>query len=189
MAPLERQQLEALNRLFTRFALKDQKDYYRFKSSQYRHAAAQVNGLRATFAFLTGASSALAGLIVATQSPEIMSEQLIGFIGILTILSVILPALGGAFTTLADLYQWDRTVAIYEAALESIGEADALSPVDTMDDLVYRASLRAYAEVTLTVMREETAQWGQLIKVPVQLEQFIEEERRRAEGGDKPDGG
>jgi hypothetical protein len=101
---------------------------------------------------------------------------------LLVIVAVVAPALGGAFTTLADLYQWDRLTTVYDVAAENLEVADAQSPLPSMeDDLVYRAALRAYAEGTLAVMRDETAQWGQLINTPRALEAFIVQERAKAE--------
>lgn len=103
------------------------------------------------------------------------------FVGFLMIVAVVAPALGAAATTLADLYQWDRMTSIYDAALENIEVADAQSPLDDMDDLTYRAALRALVEGTLTVMSDETAQWGQSVRTPAQLEKFVEEERAKVE--------
>ena len=96
------------------------------------------------------------------------------------ILAVVTPAIGGAFTTLASLYQWDRTVNIYEGALENLEVADSQSPMDEMDDITYKAALRAYVENTLRVMAEETAQWGQSVRTPPQLATFVEEEKQKA---------
>ncbi len=98
----------------------------------------------------------------------------------LVIMAIVAPALAAAFGTLSDIYQWDRLVNVYDAALENLEVADAQSPLPEMDELVFRASLRAYAEGTLAVMRDETAQWGQLPKPPERLETFIAEERRKA---------
>jgi hypothetical protein len=104
------------------------------------------------------------------------------FVSVLMVVAVVAPALGAAATTLADLYQWDRMTSIYDAALENIEVADAQSPMDDMDDLTYRAALRAMVEGTLTVMSDETAQWGQSVRTPAQLEKFVEEERQKVEG-------
>ena len=93
---------------------------------------------------------------------------------------MVAPAVGGAFTTLAGLYQWDRSANIYESALESLEVADSQSPLDDMDTLTYRAALRAYVENTLQVMSDESAQWGQSVRPPAQLEQFLSEEREKA---------
>lgn len=101
-------------------------------------------------------------------------------VNLLMILAVVTPAIGGAFTTLASLYQWDRTVSIYDGALLNLEVADAQSPMEDMDDLTYRAALRAYIENTLQVMSEETAQWGQSVRTPPELAQFIEEEKTKA---------
>jgi hypothetical protein len=101
-------------------------------------------------------------------------------VNILMIMAVVTPAIGGAFTTLASLYQWDRSVSLYEGALENLEVADSQSPLEDMDDLTYKAALRAYVENTLRVMAEETAQWGQSVRTPPQLEAFVEEERQKA---------
>jgi len=74
---------------------------------------------------------------------------------------------------LADLYQWDRLSAIYDTALQNLEVADAQSPLPAMEDDVYSASLAAYSEGTLNVMREETAQWGSLIKTPASLDAYV----------------
>ena len=91
------------------------------------------------------------------------------------------PDIGSAFTTLADLYQWDRMIALYESALENLDVADAQSPLDEMNDDIYRAAFLTYAEGTLEVMNDETAQWGQLTKPPQQLVQFVEEQEQKAQ--------
>lgn len=93
---------------------------------------------------------------------------------LLLIVAVMAPAIGAAFTTLGDLYQWDRLTEVYDAAMENLEVADAQSPLEEMGDDVYWASLLAYTEGTLSVMRDETAQWGQLIKTPEQLQKYVE---------------
>ncbi|MCA9905054.1 MAG: hypothetical protein KC547_14460 [Anaerolineae bacterium] len=104
-----------------------------------------------------------------------------GVLVVLLITSVVAPALGGAFSTLADLYQWDRLINVYESALENIEVADAKSPIKEMEDDYYQASLQAFALGTLSVMRDETAQWGQIIKTPDQLDAFIAASMGRAQ--------
>jgi hypothetical protein len=187
----ERKYNEALNVLFEYFALKDQRDYYIHKVKQNRNAAAQVNRIRALFSFLAGVSSALAGLIVVTSlpadmncstAPDVNSCNLNLFIvSALVIVSVVAPAIGAAFTTLADLFQWDRQVDVYNAALNNINKADALSPLAEMPDDIYKLSLQAFAQGTLSVMNDEQAQWGQLIRTPQSLEKFIEDSKRRSD--------
>jgi hypothetical protein len=116
--------------------------------------------------------------LIAIQSSN--CDLIQGVVNFLMIMAVVTPAIGGAFTTLASLYQWDRTVSIYEGALENLEVADSQSPLPEMDDLTYKAALRAYIENTLRVMAEETAQWGQSVRTPPKLEAFIEEERLKA---------
>lgn len=247
---LSRKHMEAAYRIFQRFALEDQRRYWQRASARYNKAAGQVNVIVALFAFLTGFSAALAGLLVSAylvegsfanqgecarlqgsrnlvaslrdlgvieatediQSLQSLSVQrepdaerepidndavsaaladliaiqssncdlIQGIVNVLMIMAVVTPAIGGAFTTLASLYQWDRTVSIYEGALENLEVADSQSPLPEMDDLTYKAALRAYIENTLRVMAEETAQWGQSVRTPPKLEAFVEEERLKA---------
>ena len=243
----ERLRMQAVYRIFQRFALEDQRNYWIRSTVRYRKAASQVNTLVAIFSFLTGFSAALAGLLVsaylvqgsfanqgacaslkssqnlvttlrglgvigenqdiqALQDLNVTSDtgtlnneaiqnavtQMVenkgancnliqGLVNVLMILAVVTPAIGGAFTTLASLYQWDRTVSIYEGARENLEVADSQSPLDDMDDLTYRAALRAYVENTLQVMAEETSQWGQSVRTPPELARFVEEERLKAE--------
>ncbi len=196
MSRLTRKDLEARYRLFDRFALNDQRNFYKSAVRKYRTAAAQVNRLRALVAFLTGLSAALAGFIVqssfvdgarcAVDSPPSDCNALQTLSVIFVVSAVVMPALGAFFSTLADLYQWDRQLSIYDSALENIEVADALSPLSEMSATEYRASLRAYTEGTLLVMTDETAQWGQAIRTPPSIEQFIAEEQEIAAqtGGD-----
>jgi hypothetical protein len=244
-----RDHMRAVYRIFQRFALEDQRRYWQRSSLKFRRAAGQVNVLVALFAFLTGFSAALAGVLVSAylvegsfanrgecanlQSSRNLVASLRGLgviqadeditsleslsvtregagapvdsaavdtalqnlvaidaqnncdfiqsvVNILMIMAVVTPAIGGAFTTLASLYQWDRSVSLYEGALENLEVADSQSPLDDMDDLTYKAALRAYVENTLRVMAEETAQWGQSVRTPPQLAAFVEEEKIKA---------
>jgi hypothetical protein len=137
----------------------------------------------------------------AAQTAGVNCDFLRVVLGISLAVTVIAPALGGAFTTLADLYQWDRLTTIYSSALENLEVADANSPnkkIPPDDLLTYRATMRAFAEGTLSVMRDEATQWGQAIRTPQQIEQFIREEEDRLKranvagapaGGNRPDSG
>lgn len=199
---LERKDLEFRYRLFEHYALNDQRTYYQTTIERHRSAARHVNRLRAIFALLTGLAAAVAGLIVQAMfvnnlpcSAETLAQldavpsnclALQFVVGICIVLCVAMPAFGAFFSTLADLYQWDRMIEIYDVALENIEVADARSPLPDMDDISYRASVRAFAEGTLQVMQDETAQWGQSIRTPSSLDKFIAEEREKAArlGGD-----
>jgi hypothetical protein len=245
----DRDHMRAVYRIFQRFALEDQRRYWQRTSRRFRHAAGQVNVIVALFAFLTGFSAALAGVLVSAflvegsfanrgecaslQSSRNLVASLRGLgviqsgeditsleslsvtregegapvdraavdaalqnlvaidassncdviqaiVNVLMIMAVVTPAIGGAFTTLASLYQWDRSVTLYEGALENLEVADSQSPLEDMDDLTYKAALRAYVENTLRVMAEETAQWGQSVRTPPQLAAFVEEEKQKA---------
>lgn len=100
---------------------------------------------------------------------------LLGWLVPILIVAVVAPVVGGAFTTLNDLYQWDRLVSVYGNALESLEVADAQSPVKGIPGTAeYRAALEAYVEGTLDVMRDEQTQWGQLIKTPTELAAYYE---------------
>jgi hypothetical protein len=122
-----------------------------------------------------------AAIAAGTGTPEPSCTAINTVVPLLLVVAVVAPALGAAFTTLADLYQWDRLITVYDVALENLEVADAQSPVPSMDDLVYRAALRAYTEGTLSVMRDETAQWGQLIKTPESLDAFVTQEAAKAQ--------
>ncbi len=196
MSRLTRKDLEARYKLFDRFSLNDQRNFYKSAVRKYRTASSQVNQLRALVAFLTGLSAALAGFIVqssfvdgtkcALDSSASGCDVLKTLSVFFVVSAVVMPALGAFFSTLADLYQWDRQLSIYDSALENIEVADALSPLAEMSATEYRASLRAYTEGTLLVMTDETAQWGQAIRTPPSIEKFIAEEQEIAArvGGD-----
>jgi hypothetical protein len=196
MATLNRNDLKARYEMFDRFALEDQRSYYNNVLKRYRDSARQVNRLRALAAFATGLASAVAGFIVQSTfvtgarcaveplPADCGNLQLI--VSIFIVLAVAMPALGAFFSSLADLYQWDRLITIYDSAVENIEFADAQSPLDDMSDEEYRQAVIAYTEGTLLVMQDETAQWGQSIRTPPQTAQFIQQMRERSAkiGGD-----
>jgi hypothetical protein len=176
-----RQDMLARYELFNRFAMQDQKAYYVTAVANHRKASRQVNQIRALLSLATGLSAAMIGLIAQLAGDERSTVEAI-IIGVLTVFAVILPAIGALFTSLADLFQWDKLIQIYDAALENLEVADAQSPhPEIPQDLIYRASLRAFAEGTLSVMSDETAQWGQAIRTPAQIEKFLQEEQKKAD--------
>jgi hypothetical protein len=198
MTNLDRKDLEIRYEMFDKFALIDQRAYYLNTIEKHDIASGQVNRIRAAISLFTGIAAAVAGLVVAVYftSNGSCAQTVVdlpthcGYLGFVVdsaiLLSVALPALGGFFGTLADLYQWDRQISIYKAASESLEVADAHSPYEEMDDLTYRASLEVYSQGTLQVMSDETAQWGQSIRTPRGLETYIKEAREKAAavGGD-----
>jgi hypothetical protein len=198
MKPMSQADLEARYVLFDKFAMADQRSYYKKTMEIFRASAQQVNRLRAGSAFLTGAAAAMAGLLVQIYfvdgascganalNPGDNCDTMRLAVSFLAGMAIVMPILGTIFGTLADLYQWDRLTTIYEAATENLEVADALSPRPRDKGVEYRAKLRAFAEGTLVVMEDETAQWGQAIRTPESLDRFIAEERARAAkvGGD-----
>jgi hypothetical protein len=191
MANLSRKDLEVRYEMFDKFSLVDQRAYYMRTIEKHDEASSQVNRIRAMISLFTGASAAVAGLIggiyftstgsCVTGLPSFDNcNVLAAVVDIAILLSVALPALGGFFGTLADLYQWDRQISIYKAAADSIEVADAHSPYEEMDDETYRASMIAYAQGTLQVMSDETAQWGQSIRTPKGLEAYVKIAREKA---------
>lgn len=193
MAKLTRKDLEARYELFDHFALNDQRSFYDGKVAKFEKSAMQVNRIRATISLLTGIAAAIAGLLTAIYLTETavcnvadgvaltgQCRAIAIAVDVAIILSVALPALGGFFNTLADLYQWDKQITLYNAAQENMEVADALSPLPEMPDELYQASLTAYSQGTLQVMSDETAQWGQSIRTPKGIQEFIADARRRA---------
>ncbi len=186
--PLSRQDLETRYEIFQKFALEDQRNYYKSTVRRYRNAAGQVNFIRALLALLTGVASALATYFIsahptcaATDAPP-ECGGLITLTSTLAILSIILPALAALFGTLADLYQWDRLTKIYDEAVLNIELADAQSPeIEITNDIEYRAAYLAYTEGTLSVMHDESSQWGQAIRTPAQIEEYLAKAQARAQ--------
>lgn len=194
MPNLTRKDLEARYVMFQDFALKDQRGYYAATIKKHRQASQQVNQLRATIALLTGVAAASVGLIAAmnfnvcppdfipnpqTIVPTAGCEWWKLTINFAIILATGLPAFAAFFNMLADLYQWDKLIAIYDAAQENIEVADAHSPIDSMGLKEYRASLQAYAQGTLDVMSDETAQWGQSIRTPKGMQEYLDEAQEK----------
>ena len=189
---LSRKDMEARYIVFQKFALEDQNTYYSSTIKRHRKAARQVNIIRATIALLTGLFAAVVGLIASTGLNDcaVNVESSCDFwksvINFCIIMATGLPAFAAFFNMLADLYQWDKLISIYDAANENIQVADAHSPLPEMDDAEYEASIQAYALGTLDVMSDETAQWGQSIRTPKGMQEFLEDARERATklGGD-----
>jgi hypothetical protein len=193
--PLSRKDLELRYLVFDKFALNDQRSYYDSVRRKHRKASTQVNRLRALLAVFTGVAAAAAALLVATSfgTGDACNIDVVGelpswcsqtqfIINVLTVLAIILPAFAAMFNTLADLYQWNRLIAIYKDASENIELADAQSPDEHLtDESRFRAALMAYAEGTLSVMSDETAQWGQAIRTPPQLEEFLHTAQTRSD--------
>jgi len=172
-----REEMIARYHLMNKYVLDDQRAYYNRAIEKNKKAAKGVNFIRASLTLLAGISSLVAAFLAG-------NTDWAGLITILVIISVIAPAMGAAFTTLADLYQWERLISIYETARKSLAIADALSPIDEMPDDIYQASLDAFSESTLRVMKDESAQWGQVIKTPERLQKYVESVEQNAQSTD-----
>ena len=192
MAKITRADLEARYELFDKFALNDQRNYYKKAVRRAKESYDSVIKIRASFALLAGLAAALAGLLVQTNfvgsgrcGEGVVEAANCGAlntgVSVLIVIAVVAPALGALFSSLADLYQWDRTRSLFEDALDNLEVADAQSPLAEMKNDLYKRSLYAYTQGTLQVMEDETAQWGQGIRTPEQITKFIEEQQKIAE--------
>lgn len=202
---MSRKDMEARYRIFDKFALDDQRKYYKRKTDDFRTSRKQVNSLRASMALATFIATTLITIFVPQAFNEAcdVSGECTGlrfFVGVLAALSIIFPAIGGFFGALLSLYQWDKFVHIYESAAENLEIADAhLNDTEDVPNEYFTSAYLSYTEGTLEVMASETAQWGQTVKTPAQIEAFIERQRERTgtprgitgEGGkqfENPDG-
>ncbi|MEM9950085.1 MAG: hypothetical protein AAF846_00685 [Chloroflexota bacterium] len=188
MADFDRSDFELRYELFDKYALKDQLAYYERTVERSETAASQVNSIRAALALFTGLASAIAAVVAqaylvgdcaANNSPQFCSAMNWIVIGSV-IISILLPAVGAFFSSLADLYQWERLVTIYNSAQDNLEYADKLSPREQEDLETYVANLYAYVNGTLDIMQAETAQWGQAVQKPKQSEEFVKEAKLRA---------
>lgn len=180
---LEREFAEARAEIFTRFALDDQRSYYEYRVRTNREAARGVNFLRAGFTLIAALASIVASVLVSTSVGQTCatnpSDSTCQVLSILAIIAILAPAFGAGFTMLADLYQWNRMVQVYEVALENLAVADAETPFSKMTTYQYIASQKTFSEGTLSVMKDEQSQWGTLIRTPPKVDQFLEDSERR----------
>lgn len=195
MPNFSRDDLIARYQVFDRFALDDQRKYYKQRKEEYRKASVQVNRFRAIFSALTGISAAGAVLVLTVggftgdgpcsqpNSEAANCATMQGIASFLAICSVVLPAVASFFSMLADLFQWDKFADIYESAANNIERADAQlsDPELIADETFFRAAYTAYVSSTLEVMSSETSQWGQVSQTMPSIEAFIEAQRQKDE--------
>jgi hypothetical protein len=195
MAEINRQEVKIRYEIFDKYALKDQLHYYEDTVKRNDKALRQVNKIRATLALLTGLASAVAALITQLYftengvcyptTPDISKFDMCpwqwGFMLGCIVASIVLPAVGGFFNSLMDLFQWDRLISIYESASENIRKADSLSPDEEQPESEYVQSYYDYVHGTLQVMSDETSQWGQSIRAPQSTENFVNAELDKAD--------
>lgn len=199
MDKVTKEDLQIRYEVFQRYALEDQATYYRREIQRHNRAAKEINFSRATVSLIIGTSAAVAAVIGQTflakdmacfNNRELPLAELnlpewcgtVNFsIIVLIIISIALPALGAFFSSLADLYQWERLRTIYDKAIRNLSYADALSPDDDEDFTGYFTSFHAYVGGALQVMSDETKQWGQSIREPEKTQEFVDEMRLLAE--------
>ena len=172
----DRKHMEILCDIFDKFSLKDQENYYEVAVEKNRLSAKEVKYLQAFFAFLGGLASAIIGLLEATDNS---SDELIIP---LVIIAVIAPGIGATFGSLISLFQWDRLMAVYDDTLKSILVADAMSPRPSIkEDADYYTQMLAFVDASLDIMREETGQFGSMIRSSQQIDEFLKKSTARAE--------
>lgn len=172
----ERMHMEVLCDIFDKFALKDQENYYESAIEKNRLSAREVKLLQALFAFLGGLASAIIGLLEATDNS---SDELIIP---LVIVAVVAPGVGATFGSLISLFQWDRLMTVYDDTLKSILVADAMSPRPSVkNDVDYYTQMLAFVDASLDIMREETGQFGSMIRSSQQIDEFVKKSTARAE--------
>ena len=172
----DRKHMEILCDIFDKFALKDQENYYESAVEKNRVSAKEVKLLQALFAFLGGLASAIIGLLEATGNSSDWN------IIPLVIIAVVAPGIGATFGSLISLFQWDRLMTVYDDTLKSILVADAMSPRPTVkNDADYYTQMLAFVDASLDIMREETGQFGSMIRSSKQIDEFVRKSTARAE--------
>jgi hypothetical protein len=170
-------------KLFEKRAFNDQREYYSRRVSEYRRAGRHVNRWRAIMAFLAGLASALEVLLISEKNlPDgwchvsgtgDLCTTISHIVIWLPLFAIIFPAIAAALNVLSELYQWDRLATIYGGALENLEVVDAESPLDEMNPKDYEKWLKVYALDALSVMSDEAGQWGQVVRTPKELEDFL----------------
>ncbi len=172
----DRTHMEVLCDIFDKFALKDQENYYESAIEKNRMSAREVKWLQAFFAFLGGLASAIIGLLEATNNSS--DATIIP----LVIIAVVAPGIGATFGSLISLFQWDRLTTVYDDTLKSILVADAMSPRPSVkNDVDYYTQMLAFVDASLDIMREETGQFGSMIRSSQQINEFVKKSTARAE--------
>ncbi len=170
--------LRVMNRLFEEFVLEDQRNYYLWTVNKNDKAGGSITIWRVMFTLIGGGAAILIGTIIALAGDDITNATR-DLLLVLSMIAVVAPALGTAATTISDLFQWDRLNTVYRAALRNLEHADAISPLEEMDDAEYRDQLQVFAQRALDVMEYEATQWGQLNSEPRQTRAFIEASQKR----------
>jgi hypothetical protein len=139
--------------LYEKHRFEDQRAFYDSRRREFDSARDQVLWLIAVFMVLTAVVAALASANVG------------GLKALWSILGVAFPALSTALSTYNALYAFERQAKIYGDAANALLRAHADSPdlKPPMDDAAFQEALSAHVEQVEQILRNEQAQWGQLI--------------------------
>jgi hypothetical protein len=131
----------------------DQRDFYDSRRREFDAARDQVLWLTSVFMVLTAAVAALASANVG------------GLKWVWSILAVAFPALSTALSAYNAFYAFERQAKIYGDAANALLRARADSPdlKPAMDDAAFQDALGAHVEQIEQILRNEQAQWGQLV--------------------------
>jgi len=131
----------------------DQRDFYESRRREFDAARDQVLWLTSVFMVMTAAVAALGSANVG------------GLKWLWSILAIAFPALSAALSAYNTLYAFERQSKIYGDAANALLRARADSPdlKPSMDDVAFEKALGAHVEQVEQILRNEQAQWGQLI--------------------------
>ena len=139
--------------LYKNRRFQDQRDFYESRRREFEAARDQVLWLTSVFMILTAAVAALGSANVG------------GPRWVWSILAIVFPALSTALSAYNAFYAFERQGKIYGDAANALLRARADSPDlnPPMDDAVFEKALGAHVEQVEQILRNEQAQWGQLI--------------------------
>jgi len=131
----------------------EQRDFYDSRRREFDAARDQVLWLTGVFMVLTAAVAALASANVG------------GLKWVWSILAVAFPAISTALSAYNAFYAFERQAKIYGDAANALLHARADSPdlKPSMDDAAFEKALGAHVEQVELILRNEQAQWGQLV--------------------------
>jgi hypothetical protein len=186
----ERSLHEVLYDLFRKNYFDDQVDYYQKTRLRYERLSKFVDNRRLMASALTILFSALVSLTAgflasrascspgATPTPDSICTAGEWFVLALVVLTAILPGFGWLLSTLLELYQWTRFTELYESAQNNLQYVESsISPDPLMNDEEFVASVRDFANNSIKVLVDESAQWGQLNRTPLDINQRLVESR------------
>ena len=139
--------------LYRTHRLQHQSAFYESRRKEFAAAHDEIAWATAILLVLTAAMAALA------------SADIGGLKSFWSILAVAFPALSTAFAAYNGLYAFERQGKIYGDAADALlrARADAPDLRSPMDDAAFSKALSAHVDQVEQILRNEQAQWGQLI--------------------------